>query len=371
MNRMKVIISGGGTGGHIFPAIAIANAIKERYPQSDVLFVGANDRMEMQKVPEAGYEIVGLDVAGFNRKQLWKNVSVLWRVYKSMRLAKQIIKKFHPDIAIGVGGYASGPTLQKAASLGIPTLLQEQNSYAGITNKLLAKKAKTICVAYEGMEAFFPKEKIVMTGNPCRQDLLNESITREEAAAHFNLDPKKKTILVIGGSLGSRTINQSMFNGLEQFGENDIQVIWQCGAGYLFDLNIEMTHKKKISTARIVDFISRMDYAYKAADLVISRAGASSISELCLLGKPTILIPSPNVAEDHQTQNALALVKKNAAILIADKDADAQLIGTSIETILSDSKLKTLSANISKLAQHNSANRIVDEAVKIIEARRR
>lgn len=366
MSKIKVVISGGGTGGHIFPAIAIANAIKERHPEADILFVGANDRMEMKKVPEAGYEIIGLDVAGFNRKQLWKNVSVLLRLFKSMKHAKKVLKQFKPDIAIGVGGYASGPTLKRANSLGIPTLLQEQNSYAGVTNKLLAKKAAAICVAYDGMEKFFPASKIVMTGNPCRQDLLNDSITREEASAYFNFDPHKKTVLVVGGSLGAKTINQAMFNNLELFGKHDIQVIWQCGGNYLFDLNVELTHKKEISSVRILDFISRMDYAYKAADLVISRAGASSISELCLLGKPTILIPSPNVAEDHQTQNALALVKKEAAIMIADKEADALLVQTAIDTILSDNTLQLLSQNISKLAQHNSANRIVDEVERII-----
>lgn len=371
MEKIRVIISGGGTGGHIFPAIAIANAIKGRHKDAEILFVGANDRMEMTKVPEAGYEIVGLDVAGLNRKQPWKNVSIIWKLIRSMGRAKRILKDFKPDIAIGVGGYASGPTLKKATSLNIPTLIQEQNSYAGITNKLLAKEAAKICVAYEGMETFFPADKIVMTGNPCRQDLLNAKITREEAAQFFNFDPNKKVVLVIGGSLGSRTINQSMFNSLEKFTEKDIQVIWQCGAGYLFDLNVEMTHKTKHSNVLILDFIKRMDLAYKLADLVISRAGASSISELSLLGKPVILIPSPNVAEDHQTQNALALVKKDAAIMIADKDADKLMVDAAVEAVLSDDKLNELSNNISKLAQHNSANRIVDEVVKIIEANRK
>lgn len=368
MEKIRVIISGGGTGGHVFPAIAIANAIKARYKNAQILFVGANGRMEMHKVPEAGYEIVGLDVAGLNRRQPWKNVSIIWKLLKSMFRAKKLLKEFKPNIAIGVGGYASGPTLKQANSLNIPTLLQEQNSYAGITNKLLAKEASRICVAYEGMEKFFPADKIVMTGNPCRQDLLNKDITREEAAKFFEFDPNKKVILVLGGSLGSRTINQSMFNGLEKFTEKDIQVIWQCGAGYLFDLNIEMTHKTKHSNVHILDFIQRMDLAYKLADLVVSRAGASSISELSLLVKPVILVPSPNVAEDHQTQNALALVKKDAALLIADKDAEQLLVDVAVETVLSDKKLEELSNNISKLAQHDSANRIVDEVVKIIEA---
>lgn len=367
MNKIKAIISGGGTGGHIFPAIAIADAIKRRYPDAEILFVGANDRMEMDRVPKAGYSIIGLDIAGLNRKQLWKNFSVLWRAYKSMQKAKKIIKDFQPDVAIGVGGYASAPTLKAANSLGIPTVLQEQNSYAGVTNKLLGKKASKICVAYEGMEAFFPADRIVITGNPCRKDLLNDKITREEAADYFKIDPNKKTILVIGGSLGSKTINNSISTKLETFLEQDIQVIWQCGKLYHFDLNVELKHKIKDKNVRILDFIDRMDFAYKAADLVISRAGAGAISELSLLGKPTILVPSPNVAEDHQTKNAMALVKKDAAIMIADTDAEKNLASVTMETILSSDKLTSLSENISKLAQYNSDERIVDEVIKIIE----
>lgn len=363
-----MVISGGGTGGHIFPAIAIANAVKQRYVDAEILFVGAENRMEMKRVPDAGYKIIGLEVAGFNRKNLLKNFSVLWKLQKSLRRAKKILKEFSPQIAIGVGGYASGPTLKMANSLGIPTLIQEQNSYAGVTNKLLAKKATTICVAYEGMERFFPKEKIVMTGNPCRQELLSPDTDRAEAYEFFGLDSNRKTILVIGGSLGSRTINKSVIQQIDTIKKNGIQVIWQCGELYLFDLKIELSHKLDTSDIHLFDFIKRMDLAYKAADLVISRAGASSISELSILSKPAILIPSPNVAEDHQTQNALALVKKDAAIMIADVDAEKELIKTAIATIENEDKLKSLSENISKMAQLNSADRIVDEVIKIIES---
>lgn len=367
MEQLRVVISGGGTGGHIFPSIAIANAIKQRYPNAEILFVGAEDRMEMKRVPDAGYNIIGLEIAGFNRKNLLKNISVLWKLQKSLCKAKKILKNFNPHIAIGVGGYASGPTLKMANSLGIPTLIQEQNSYAGVTNKLLAQKASTICVAYEGMERFFPKEKIVLTGNPCRQDLASDKITREEAFNFFKLNPNKKTILVIGGSLGSRTINKSIIQNIDNIRENDIQIIWQCGELYLFDLKIELSGKLDTTDIHLFDFINRMDLAYKAADLVISRAGASSISELSLLSKPVVLIPSPNVAEDHQTQNALALVNKDAAIMVADKDSEKTLINIAIEVVKDDNKLKSLSENISKLAQLNSADRIVDEVVKIIE----
>ena len=367
MKEIRVVISGGGTGGHIFPAIAIANAIKGRYPNAEILFVGAEDRMEMKRVPAAGYDIIGLQVAGFNRKNLFKNIPVLWKLMKSLRKAKKVLKDFHPQIAIGVGGYASGPTLKMANSIGIPTLIQEQNSYAGVTNKLLAEKAATICVAYDGMERFFPKDKIVMTGNPCRQDLASADITKDEAYKFFNLNPDKKTILIIGGSLGSRTINRSIIQNIDAIESSGFQVIWQCGELYLFDLKVELSHKLDASDIHLFDFISRMDLAYKAADLVISRAGASSISELSLLGKPTILIPSPNVAEDHQTQNALALVNKDATVMVADEDAESDLIQTAIEVMNDNKKLKSLSENISKLAQLNSADRIVDEVVKIID----
>lgn len=366
MEQKRIVISGGGTGGHIFPAIAIANAIKKRFPDAKILFVGAENRMEMKRVPAAGYDIVGLEIAGFNRKNLLKNFSVLWKLQKSLRKAKKVLKDFKPQIAIGVGGYASGPTLKKASSLGIPTLIQEQNSYAGVTNKLLAEKASRICVAYEGMEQFFPKNKIVLLGNPCRQDLSSSDITKEAADKFFNLDTNKKTILIIGGSLGARTINESIVKNIEKIAKSDIQIIWQCGENYLHDLILILDNNNNPQNIHLYDFISSMDLAYKAADLVISRAGAGSISELSLLGKPVILVPSPNVAEDHQTKNAMALVKKDAAILIPDKDAERSLVETAINTINDSEKLKFLSVNISKLAQRDSADRIVDEIVKII-----
>ncbi len=367
MKNLRVIISGGGTGGHIFPAIAIANTIKKRYADSEILFVGAEGRMEMEKVPSAGYKIEGLNVVGLSRKNPIKIFSTIWKFQKSLNRASKIIKEFNPDIVIGVGGYASGPTLYKASKLGIPTLIQEQNSYAGITNKFLGKKASSICVAYENMERFFPKNRIVMTGNPCREELLSSNITKEDAYREFNLDPNKKTILVVGGSLGSRTINKSIFSGIDALSESDIQIIWQCGKLYFFELNMDLASKGNPQNVHIHEFISRMDLAYKAADLVISRAGASSISELCLLGKSVILVPSPNVSEDHQTKNAMALVNKDAAILIKDIEANDLLVKTALETIKDKDKLKTLSENILKLAQHDSANRIVDEAIRLIK----
>lgn len=367
MKKIKVIVSGGGTGGHIFPAIAIADSIKKRYPEADILFVGANNRMEMERVPLAGYPIVGLEVAGFYRKQLWKNVGVLLKLRKSLKRAKKTIKDFKPDIVIGVGGYASGPTLKQANRLGIPTLIQEQNSYAGITNKLLAKGATKICVAYEGMEKFFPADKIVMTGNPFRANLINQEITREMAAQYFKLDPSKKTILVVGGSLGAGTINQSMLGGLEKFLENDVQVIWQCGKNYIFDLKVELKNRAESSKIHLCEFIDRMDFGYKIADLVISRAGAGSISELALLGKPTILVPSPNVAEDHQTKNAQALVDREAALMVEDAKASEKLIDLALKTVKSDDHLAKLSTNIKTMAFPNATDKITDEIVRIIE----
>lgn len=364
---LKVLISGGGTGGHIFPAIAIANTIKKRFPSAEILFVGAEGKMEMTRVPNAGYEIIGLEIAGLNRKNIFKNFATVWKFQKSLSKAKKILKEFRPDIVIGVGGYASGPTLYKANSLKIPTLIQEQNSYAGVTNKFLGRKAMKICVAYEGMERFFPADRIVMTGNPCREELLSSNITKEEASKHFNLDPAKKTILVIGGSLGSRTLNKSLLNGIDAIEEAGIQVLWQCGKLYLFEMNMDLKAKGNSKDIHLHEFIDRMDLAYKAADLVISRAGASSISELSLLGKPVILVPSPNVSEDHQTKNAMALVTKNAAITVTDVEANNVLIKIALETIKDENKLADLSANILKLAQLNSANRIVDEAMKLID----
>jgi UDP-N-acetylglucosamine--N-acetylmuramyl-(pentapeptide) pyrophosphoryl-undecaprenol N-acetylglucosamine transferase len=358
-DQLKIIISGGGTGGHIFPALSIADALKDRYPNIEILFVGAEDRMEMERVPAAGYPIVGLPVAGFNRKNLLKNISVVFKLLKSMYLAWKTLKKFQADIVIGVGGYASGPTLKAANRLGIPTLIQEQNSYAGITNKLLAKKTEKICVAYEGMEKFFPSGKIVLTGHPVRKDLVNLEEKRTEAYSFFGLDVNKQTILVLGGSLGARTINQSMINNLGKINNSDVQFIWQTGKTYYEDI----VHRVPCT---VYPFISRMDLAYSVADLIISRAGAGSISEFCLVGKPVILVPSPNVAEDHQTKNAMALVQKDAAIMIADKDAETQLVNKALELIHNEFELQSLSVNIKKLALPDAANSIVDEIEKIM-----
>lgn len=362
----KIIISGGGTGGHIFPAISIANAIRERWPDSDILFVGAQGRMEMERVPAAGYPIVGLPVAGLNRKNILKNFSVLAKLLKSMLQARKIIADFKPDIAVGVGGYASGPVLKAAAARKIPTLLQEQNSYAGVTNKILAKKAAVICVAYDEMDRFFPKEKIVVTGNPTRQDLIVSEQSKAEGYIHFGLDPKRKTILMIGGSLGAKTLNDSIVKSFGELSESDVQVIWQCGKYYYKEMQELQKNGLIPANVFLFDFVSRMDLAYSVADLIISRAGAGSISEFCLLEKPVVLVPSPNVAEDHQTQNALALVSRDAAILIPDADAREKLFGTAMHLVNDEEKLKALSFNISKLAQRNSASRIVDEIEKIL-----
>lgn len=366
MSKIKVVISGGGTGGHIFPALSIADEIKRRCPDAEILFVGANNRMEMDKVPAAGYPIIGLDIAGFDRKKIWKNIGVVLKLRKSLNRARQVLKDFNPDITIGVGGYASGPTLKQANRLGIPTLLQEQNSYAGLTNKILAKKAEIICVAYSGMEEFFPLQKIVLTGNPCRKNLLNETLTRVEAAKFFNLDPAKKTIFVTGGSLGSKTLNDSILAGLQMILKNDIQIIWQSGSYYYKEMKDKIAGQITEKDVKLLDFVSRMDLAYKLADVVVSRAGAGAISELALLGKATILVPSPNVAEDHQTKNAQALVKKDAAILIKDCDARDILVGAAVEIVKSDQRIGALSANIKKLAYPNATEHIVDEVMKII-----
>ena len=367
MKNLKVIISGGGTGGHIFPAISIANAIKIKHPEAEILFVGAENRMEMDRVPAAGYPIVGLPIAGFDRKNPFKNIGVLIKLAKSMSLAKKTIKQFKPDIVIGVGGYASGPTLKAAGQMGIPTLVQEQNSYAGVTNKLLAKRATKICVAYEDMNLFFPMEKIILTGNPVRQDLVTGEDKRQEAYSYFNLDPDKKTILVIGGSLGARTINQSIIHSLSKITQSEVQFIWQSGKFYYQEAE-EKAEEFPTAPIRLTEFISRMDLAYSVADLIISRAGAGSISEFCLLGKPVILVPSPNVAEDHQTKNAQALVKKNAAIMIADRDAVKDLVDTALKLIHDDERLKELSENILKMALPDAANKIVEEIDKIVGA---
>ena len=361
---LRVIISGGGTGGHIFPAVSIANAVKAMRPDAKILFVGALGRMEMQRVPAAGYEIKGLPICGFDRKNLLKNVKVLYKIWKSQRMAKKIIKDFRPQVAVGVGGYASGPTLNQAAAMGIPCLIQEQNSYAGVTNKLLAKKAEKICVAYEGMERFFPAEKIILTGNPVRQALLDTTISREDAIRSFGLDAEKKTILLVGGSLGARTINESMLRHLDLIKESGLQFIWQTGKYYSAEIADRMKGQD-LPNLKVTDFITDMGAAYRAADLVISRAGASSISEFCLIGKPVILVPSPNVAEDHQTKNALALSTRDAAIYIKDADAPDSLIQTAIETVNDDAKLKSLSENVLKLALPDSANIIAKEVINL------
>lgn len=364
--ELRVIISGGGTGGHIFPAVSIANAIKALRPDAKILFVGALGRMEMQRVPAAGYEIKGLPICGFDRKNLLKNFKVLYKIWKSQRMAKQIIKDFQPQVAVGVGGYASGPTLNKAAAMGIPCLIQEQNSYAGVTNKLLAKKAEKICVAYEGMERFFPVEKIILTGNPVRQALLDTTISREDAIKSFGLDPTKKTILLVGGSLGARTINESVLQHLDLVRSSDVQFIWQTGKYYSAAI-AEQLKGQDIPNLKVTDFISDMGAAYKAADLVISRAGASSISEFCLIGKPVILVPSPNVAEDHQTKNALALSTRSAAIYVKDAEAPATLLELAVKTVNDEAKLKSLSENVLKLALPDSAEIIAKEVIKLAQ----
>lgn len=363
--ELRIIISGGGTGGHIFPAVSIANALKAKRPDARILFVGALGRMEMQRVPAAGYDIVGLPVCGFDRKHLWRNIAVLWKLAKSQLKARRIIKEFRPQVAVGVGGYASGPTLKVAGMMGIPTLIQEQNSYAGVTNKLLAQKAEKICVAYEGMERFFSAGKIIMTGNPVRQDLLDRQTDRSEAVRSFGLDPEKKTILIIGGSLGARTINQCVLSHLDLIRSSGVQFIWQTGKIYIDDARRRVAEAGELPMLHVTDFISRMDLAYSAADLVISRAGAGSISEFCLLRKPVVLVPSPNVAEDHQTKNALALVDKGAALYVKDSEAQEKMLATAIDAVNDAPRLRTLSENIAKLAFYNSADRIADEVLAL------
>jgi len=366
MSELRVIISGGGTGGHIFPAVSIANAVKALRPDAKILFVGALGRMEMQRVPAAGYDIKGLPIQGFDRKNLLKNVIVLYKIWKSQRMARKIIRDFRPQVAVGVGGYASGPTLNMAAAKGIPCLLQEQNSYAGVTNKLLAKKASVICVAYEGMERFFPAEKIMMTGNPVRQQLLNTTVSHEEAVRSFGLDGQKKTVLIVGGSLGARTLNESVMQHLDLIQQSDVQFIWQTGKYYSAEI-AERLKGYDIPNLKVTDFITDMGVAYQAADLVVSRAGAGSISEFCLLGKPVILVPSPNVAEDHQTKNALALVNKQAALYVKDSEAPKLLLPMAIDTAKDDAKLQALSEHILKMALPDSAEIIAKEVIKLSE----
>lgn len=362
----RVIISGGGTGGHIFPAISIANALRRRFPEVDILFVGADNRMEMERVPAAGYPIKGLTICGFDRKNIFRNISVLFKLRKAMTDARSIIKSFSPQIVIGVGGYASGPTLKAAQKLRIPTLLQEQNSYAGVTNKLLAKKARRICVAYEGMERFFPAESIVMTGNPVRKGLTDITLSQAEAKTQLGFDPDKPLVLFVGGSLGARTINESVAASLDSFIAAGIQVLWQTGKNY--DGDARLRSFKDNSGVKATPFISDMDVVYRAADLVVSRAGAGSISELQSLGKAVVLVPSPNVAEDHQRKNALALVRHNAAVMIEDAECRAKLADTVISLIGDVDRRKTLSDNISRMALKDSDEHIVDTIIDLINS---
>lgn len=374
---MKYLISGGGTGGHIFPAVSIANALREADPNCDILFVGAQGRMEMERVPQAGYKIIGLPVKGFDRSRPWRNIRVVIDLIRSMVQARKIVRDFRPDVGVGVGGYASGAAMKVAAKMGVPILLQEQNGFAGVTNKLLKDDAKKICVAYEGMERFFPKEKIILTGNPVRQNLTTG--TKEEAIKYFNemfgmnFSVSKKTLLIIGGSLGARTINQSIIDRLPELLNSDVQVIWQTGKNYFEECKAALVDKAGLEDEKRIictDFVSQMPLAYALADLVISRAGASSISELCLLGKASILVPSPNVAEDHQTHNAMALVKKNAAVLVKDIDAKECLISTALSMIRDDEQLQALHENILTLALPNSARIIADEVIKLAQVRK-
>jgi UDP-N-acetylglucosamine--N-acetylmuramyl-(pentapeptide) pyrophosphoryl-undecaprenol N-acetylglucosamine transferase len=360
----KIIISGGGTGGHIFPAIAIANALKKIDPDIQILFVGANGRMEMEKVPAAGYKIIGLDIQGIQRKSILKNVMFPVKLLLSVRKAFQIIKDFKPDAAVGVGGYASGPLLYAASAKGIPYLIQEQNSYAGITNKWLGKKAKKICVAFDGMEQFFPSDRIIKTGNPIRKESVDIEGKQRQALELYKLSAFKKTILVTGGSLGARTLNNSIMAGLDKLIAADVQIIWQTGKFYYKGI-IEKLGENHHENIRIVEFLNRMDLAYAAADIIISRAGAGTIAELCVIKKPVILVPSPNVAEDHQTKNALALVQENAAIFVADRDAEKKLIDKALELLNDKNLKKKLSDNIGKLALPDADEVIAKEVIKI------
>lgn len=365
----RIIVSGGGTGGHIFPALSIADAIKRKQPSAEILFVGAENRMEMQRVPDAGYRIIGLPIAGFDRKNIFKNFKTLWLILKSQRKAKKIIKEFAPQVAVGVGGYASGPTLKMAASMDIPTLIQEQNSYAGVTNKILSKKAKMICVAYEGMERFFPHEKIKLTGNPVRKSLIDMRSNRNEACKKMGLDETKKCVLIVGGSLGARSVNESIMAQIELIKKNpEIEFIWQTGKLYFEEMKQRVAEIGKPDNLRVTDFVTNMADALSAANLVVSRAGAGSISEFALLGKAVILVPSPNVSEDHQTKNAMALVDKEAAIYVADAKAKEELVVKAIETVKDDALLQKLEVNIEKMGRPNAAEEIADEVLMLADA---
>lgn len=369
MSQHKVILSGGGTGGHVYPAIAIANAIKAIAPDTEFLFVGAEGRMEMEKVPDAGYDIIGLKVAGFQRRLTLQNLSFPFKLISSLLRAKSIVKGFQPDVVIGTGGYASGPVLKMAASSNIPTVLQEQNSYPGVTNRILAKKAKKICVAYKNMEKYFPADKIILTGNPIRKDICQLEGKKEEALKYFGLNANQPILLILGGSLGSATINSSVINHLSKLTDEGIQVIWQTGKNYFHKINGLVTEDDKI-TVKVLPFLEKMDLAYAAADLIVSRAGASSVSELAVVGKPAILIPSPNVAEDHQTKNAMALVDEKAAVLVTDAQAPEILIDTVISLFKDEEKIKTLKENIKEFAKADAAKVIAEEVLKIIKERK-
>jgi undecaprenyldiphospho-muramoylpentapeptide beta-N-acetylglucosaminyltransferase len=363
---MKVLISGGGTGGHIFPALAIANAVRRRVPETGILFVGAEGRMEMERVPAAGYEIVGLPVAGFDRKRLWRNVKVLWKLMKSMRMARRVLRDFQPDIAVGVGGYASGPMLKEAQKRGIPILIQEQNSYAGVTNKLLAANADRICVAYDGMERFFPGEKIIKTGNPVRKDVVSSKLSQEDAKRELGFNPNRPLVVVVGGSLGARTINDSMKLAVRDMLKSGASVLWQTGKLYADECQkaiADINNENLIATA----FVGRMDLVYRGADLVVSRAGASTISEIQLAGVPAVLVPSPNVAEDHQRKNAEALAQRGAAVMILDRECAEKLPRVVTEMLRDPKKREELGANARKMALENADEKIVDEILKIIK----
>lgn len=362
----KVIISGGGTGGHVFPAIAIANKLKATLDSVEILFVGAKGKLEMTKVPAAGYEIIGLNISGFQRSLSWKNLMFPFKLIASLWKSFQIVRKFKPDVAIGVGGYASGPLLYAASRKGIPTVLQEQNSYPGITNKLLSKRAKKICVAYDGLDKFFEPNKIIKTGNPVRKEIAENNIMQLKAKADLGFEKDRTLVLVIGGSLGARTLNDSLLNGLDKLKDESIQVLWQCGKLYYDEFNEKVNHQK-YNNIKLTQFITEMDKAYAAADVIISRAGALSISELCLIGKPVILVPSPNVAEDHQTKNAMALVNSNAAVMVKDVEARATLVTDAIKLIRNKNKMQELSANIKEMAFPNATETIANEIIALIK----
>lgn len=364
----RLIISGGGTGGHIFPAVAIANEFRERYPDTDILFVGAQNRMEMTRVPEAGYKIVGLWISGLQRRLTWSNLLFPIKVLVSYFKARKIVKEFRPDAVIGTGGYASGPIMMAATSFNIPCIIQEQNSFAGLANKQVASKVSKVCVAYEGMEKYFPSDKIVLTGNPVRKDILSIDSKREKGLAHFGFDERKKTLLIVGGSLGARTINESIIQGIDKLMEAQIQVIWQTGKGY-YDQYKSLLEKYDLRRIRVQDFVKEMDLAYAAADVVISRSGAIAVSEICIAKKPVVLVPSPNVSEDHQTKNAKALVDKGAAILVTDREATTKLVDEALSLIFDSARSTRLRENIAKLARPHATSTIVDEIEKLITPR--